>query len=431
MKLYYGLTNYHLLCSILHKFIYNSNNKTAFVASQGILKNRVEILKKLQIFDEVYYLEDTPVRDGMFNQLIDNSKEENIKYISNLFIEKYEKLLPFHIEDFDEFYLVADHGVFGIYLLMKKCKYTYLEDGRGIYSNWEILDNLLKIKNPGIRIMSKYYGAYGRNNLIKNKYVAFDSQKPNYDLTDCIDFDVNHLLDEISEEQLKSILTVFNVKNYDIKTNKRNALVLTQRFSTYKMLENDECVLLYALLCDIFAKDCNVFLKPHPADKTDYSYVFKNEILIEKEMPSELIKFIIKDKFDIGICTFSTSINSLKNYIKQIYNFDESIVNYKKDLFKNYTLSEIADKLKLNLNDIKKEFLVSEKDFNGANLVVRINIEMDNKYLPNNLLNNQEILYMKVTDINTMDKLKRFKVNNTFSISQVHISISTEDINYK
>ena len=457
LNLYYGLTNYHLLCSILHKFIYNDNDKAVFVASQGILKSRIEVLKKSGIFDEVYYLEDTQIRDKMFNQVIENSKEENIKHITTIFIEEYEKLLPFNINDFDDLYLVADHGVFGIYILMKRLKYIYLEDGRGIYSNWEILDNLLRIKNPGIRVMSLYYGAYGRNDLIKNKYISFDSQKSDCDFNNCIDFDVNSLLDRISNEQLESILTVFNVKNYHVDFNRKNALVLTQRFSTYKMLENDECVLLYALLCDILAKECNVFLKPHPADKADYSNVFKKEVLIDKEMPSELIKFIIKRKFDIGICTFSTSINSLKNYIEQLYNFDESIIYFKKDLFKLYALYEIASRLKanvisnetqlseslekvyklnveenaviLNYSDIsiKDAILVNEEIFDGANLVIKISKKTNNEYLPKNFLDNYEFLYMKVENVDLINRIKEIKIDNILTISQISVSICIDE----
>ena len=461
MKLYYGLTNYHLLCSILHKFIYNSKQETAFFASQGILKSRIDILKDLKIFDKIYYLEDTPLRDEMFNQLVNNSQEKNIKNITNEFIRRYEKILPFNLNEFDDFYLSADHGVFGIYILMKKIRYTYLEDGRGIYSNWEVLDNLLKIKNPGIRIMSLYYRAYGRNDLIKNKYISFDSQKSDCDLSNCIDFDVDYLLSKLSNKQLKSILTVFNVKNYNINSNQKNALVLTQRFSTYKMLENDECVLLYALLCDIFAKDCKVFLKPHPADKAEYCNVFENEILIDKEMPSELIKFIIKKKFDIGICTFSTSINSLKKHIKQIYNFDESIVTFKKDLFKIYALYEIAIRLnasvvnensqisksfdkayKLNSekdniifnysnSNIKGSILVSEEYFNEANMVIKINKKIKNRYLPVTLLNDQELIYIKVESNEVIKKMKSLKINNILPISQLYIHISINDINWR
>lgn len=83
---------------------------------------------------------------------------------------------------------------------------------------------------------------------IKTKYISFDSQKSDCNLTNCVDFDVNQLLNKISNTQLKNILTVFNVKNYDINLNRRNALVLTQRFSTYKMLETNECVLLQSAI---------------------------------------------------------------------------------------------------------------------------------------------------------------------------------------
>ena len=41
------------------------------------------------------------------------------------------------------------------------------------------------------------------------------------------------------------------------------------------MLNETECVLMYALLSDILANDCRICLKPHPADKCDYSKVFK------------------------------------------------------------------------------------------------------------------------------------------------------------
>lgn len=186
MKLYYGLTNYHLLCAILHKLTFNSKEKSIFVASQGILKNRIDSLKESNIFDEVYYLEDTKIRDTCFNVLNVNSSSKEIEDVTYDFIMKYEKILPFNINRFDDIYLVADHGVFGIYILMKKYKYIYLEDGRGIYSNWQVLDNLLKIKNPGIEIMASYYGAYGKNRLIKKKYIAFDSQLDNCNLNNCI-----------------------------------------------------------------------------------------------------------------------------------------------------------------------------------------------------------------------------------------------------
>lgn len=450
MKLYYGLTNYHLLCSILHKFIYNPQEKAIFLASQGILKNRIEALKKSKIFEEVYYLEDTNVRNLYFNQLTKDSSSNEIEDIANKFIIEYEKILPFNVDNFSDIYLVADHGVFGIYILIREIPYNYLEDGRGIYSNWKILDDLLKIKNPGIQIMSSYYHAYGKSRLIKEKFIAFDSQKKGCKLTNCINFDINILFDMITKEQSNKIFGIFNVPNDKKNIRGKKALVLTQRFSTYNMLQQDDCVLMYALLCDFFAKDCAIYLKPHPADKCKYDNVFKSATLIEKELPSELIRYIINKKFDIGISTYSSSINSLKPYIKEIYNIDESVVNFKNTIFKLYTLFELAKKMGTNIiikeqlldelfkkcynltqdiqysfnysdNEIEDSIIVKDKHFKEANYVIRICKSIENEFISQDLLEKKEYLYMKIENSEIIKNVLNFRLDNILPISRVHI----------
>ena len=327
MKLYYGLTNYHLLCSILHKYIYNMNEKAIFVASQGILQNRMDILKQLKIFDEVYYLEDKFIEKNYMDVLKDGSSKAQIENVMQKFTKEYEKILPFNLNNISDIYLNSDHGLFGIYILNKKCPYIYIEDGRGMYSKWQTLDKLLYIKNHGVCILCRYYNAYGRSNLVKKRYISFDSQTSGYNFENCYDFDINNLLDKLTNNKLNKILNLFNVKErYD--NTYRSALILTQRFSTYKMLSENDCIRLYKLLSEIFAKNYKIYLKPHPADKCDYSTEFSNAIILDKEMPSELIRFSVKDKFDLGIATFSSSIFSLKPYINKIIDIDETIINF-------------------------------------------------------------------------------------------------------
>lgn len=457
MILYYGLTNYHMLCCILHRLIYNSKEKAIFVASQGILKSRIDDLTKSKIFDEAYYLEDTNVRDSNFNVLNSQSSVKEIENVTNIFISQYEKILPFDIDKFNDIYLAADHGVFGIYILMKKRKYIYLEDGRGIYSNWKTLDNLLRIKNPGIQIMSSYYKAYGKSELIKKKYIALDSQLDNYDLSNCLDFDVNELLDKLTEKQIEKVLNIFKIKQYNINNKEINTLVLTQRFSTYGMLEQENCILMYSLLCDFLAKNSRIYLKPHPADKCEYNKVFEKHIIIEKEMPSELIRFVIKKNFDIGICTYSSSIHSLKKYIDVVYNIDETIVNFKDRIFKLYVLFEIASCIGGNVK-IKDELLdqcfhkcynlnidsqyvfdfsnakdgngniVNDNFFEGANCIIYIEKVIENENLSCELLNKSETLYVKIKDMTLFNELENLKISRVLPISKVHINVQIEKL---
>lgn len=239
MILYYGLTNYHLLCSILHKIIYCLNEKAIFVTSDGRLKNRIENLKNSKIFNEVFYIEDKKLRDQLLNEKLTKTRnltKSTIEDVSQEYMSKYEKLILFDLKNIDKLYILADHGAFGLYLLMKKYKYIYIEDASGIYSKWKNLDRILKEKDPGMQIMCEYYNAYGRNNLITEKYVSFKSQLSDCDLSDCIDFDINNLIDKLNQEELNTLVNIFGFKKYEVNNDKKNALILTQRFSTFNLL---------------------------------------------------------------------------------------------------------------------------------------------------------------------------------------------------
>ncbi len=454
MRLYYGLTNYHLLCCILHKIIYGKNEQSIFVASQGILKNRMAALKKNGIFKEVYYLEDTDIRNRAFNSLNKKSTQKEIENRISIFVAQYDKLLPFNIKDFSEIYLNADHGALGIYVLAKQYKYNYIEDGRGIYSNWKILDDLLKIKNPGLEKVCAYLNAYGRSEFIINRYIALDSQGVNYTNNDFYDFMVDKLLSSLPKSKMKKILNIFDVKKHHFYTNRKKALILTQRFSTYKMLDDNECILLYALLADFFAPDCEIYLKPHPADKSEYIKLFDKKSIIDREMPSELLPYSINAKFDIGICTYSSSINSLKNDIDKIYNIDKSIVDKFKDIFKIYAIFELAkseflkvitnsDKLfylfeeayNLNSNNIVgyecdgKNFkaTIRKTSFDGNNMIMRISLIDRNNRLNLNI-NKNEYLYIKLHDLRLKESFLNFNLDKTLKLSRFNIKVEIKEI---
>ena len=242
MNLYYGLTNFHLLCSILHKIIYMPDEDAIFVASEGRLKKKIGILKKSKIFKEVYYIEDKKIRDEKLNNLLEQYGEEKFNYriekIANDFKKCYMNMLPFNIKNIDKFFVFADHGAFGLFLLITKQKYIYLEDARGIYSNWKNLDRILAVKDSGMRQLCLYYKAYGKSDLITKRYFAFDSQSKDCNFENSIDFDINYLMDKLDLEQLDKILKIFKFKNYKLenKNKNKNALILTQRFSTFKLL---------------------------------------------------------------------------------------------------------------------------------------------------------------------------------------------------
>lgn len=222
---------------MIHRLIYNPNDYVIFVASSGRLKKRIKKLKRNKIFNEVYYIEDKKIVDKFINKAIAEATSNNeIESISKEFANRYEKILPFDIKRISELFILADHGALGLYLLIKKHKYIYIEDARGMYSKWEILDRIIKEKDPGMHTLSLYYNAYGRNDLIVRKYISFNSQLKTCDFKNCVDFDINNLIDLLDDKELKKILKVFKTKKLKTVSQEKNALVLTQRFQTYKLL---------------------------------------------------------------------------------------------------------------------------------------------------------------------------------------------------
>lgn len=240
MILYYGLTNYHLLCSIVHKFLYCNNEDAIFIASEGRLKNRIKKLKKSKIFKDIYYIEDKKLRDNLLNKpLICEEKINNklLEKIAKKYISEYKNIFPYNLDNFKDLYILADHGALGLYLLMTNKRFHYIEDASGVYSKWKNLDRILNEKDKGMAIMCRHYNAYGKSNLIIDKYISFKHQFNNCKFNNCIDFEIDSLLNKLNCQQLKEILNIFDFRQYNIpKNNNKNALILTQRFTTFNLL---------------------------------------------------------------------------------------------------------------------------------------------------------------------------------------------------
>lgn len=203
---------------------------------------------------------------------------------------------------------------------------------------------------------------------------------------------------------------------------------------------------MYSLLSDIFLKNCNIFLKPHPGDTSNYGLAFKNEIIIDRELPSELIKFMIDSNFDTGICTYTTSIDSLRNYINNIYEFDDTITTYKNNIFKLFFLYELAKEIQYSIHipetslskNFDKLYSLNSKKYINYNTEIKLNDEIivkDNNFKEANIIieinkNNKdsiydlgkiEKLYLEIKNKEIEKSILHFKFDKLLPLSNVHI----------
>lgn len=136
---------------------------------------------------------------------------------------------------------------------------------------------------------------------IKNKVIIINMKK---------------LWDEKTIEEQQEILQIFNVdKNKLEKINKDYPLLLTQPFSESGLISYDEEINIYKKLLNNSKK---IIIKPHPNEKKDYSKIFPDAIIINKEFPIELMELIGVNVNNIYTINSTAALN-FKNSNIHIY----------------------------------------------------------------------------------------------------------------
>ena len=145
MDFYYAMTNYHVLCCLIHKLVINKNKGTLYLSSflQYNQPNIVNNIKESKIFEEVKFYDELEFKK---TEKIMNKDEisNEIKRINNL----VEKNIGKEIKAADNIYLCSDFYSIGVYVNNNNIKYSYFEDGCGILSRYYMPFKILEKENP-------------------------------------------------------------------------------------------------------------------------------------------------------------------------------------------------------------------------------------------------------------------------------------------
>lgn len=367
--LYYVMTNYQLLDCLLHKITLNKKNNADILLSSFLVFHNPELLntvKKTGIFDRVDVYEET-----IFSYEENINIKEEIDSICNAVGEGYGYIL----NKYNDIYLGQDHNSLGVFLVSKKREFYYFEDASGTYSNPDILLNIIKSENKNRYDIIKKLKLGGRSKFVKKVYCDFEHQKNNFDDSLCIDFSIKKILKKLNSIELNKILEVYHCHKYDLRKQKKD-LLLTWHYNNMRMMTLDEQRDFFSLLVDYFKNEKDIlFIKPHPSDKLpDYKKWFKDAIVLERHMPSELLPFCVEGKFEKGITNWSTSIFGLQEVLKDVVNFDKDIDFTYRDFHKYFAVVMYLDAIK---NKEKTEKLIL-KNINKIQLYQLMRRYIDN-----------------------------------------------------
>lgn len=460
MDFYYAMTNYHVLCSLLHKICYNNSNKAVLYISSYLISNQPNIInsiKESKIFDEVYAYDEIEFKK--------TSKVMNKKELADE-VERVFKLIDKEsitkLRQADNVYLCSDFYSLGFYAIKNKIKYNYFEDGCGTLSQPNLPLRIIEKDNPNRALMTKYFCSFGNNDNVVKRFGSLKEQIKDYYNPNDIDFSVKDILKQMPENDINKILKVFDVKKINLKESNA-VLLLTMHYNELMSIEDQKYI--YAKLLDYFTDEKDkIIIKPHPSDTIrEYEKLFSGSKEINRYMPAELFPYCLNNRFVRGITCWSTSIYGLKNIIKDIVNFDEkidktytdfdkyySIVEYLKSIktnekiniiykntnalqferlferyFKNYQKYYTFNEIKENsiyivdriTDDIKNEKVISMEYDLSANNYILINTKFENKI---------ENTFLSIYNISDSTKINVFK-----KLKYSHVELSIANINNK
>lgn len=361
MDLYYAITNYHLICCLLHKMIYNTKKDATLVISSFLTNSQPTLLnaiKNSNIFKKVVVYNEIEVTKT--EKLLNNNElKKEIDRICSL----VEKVIGKQLKTAQNIYLCSDFYSIGFYLIKNKIPYYYFEDGCGTISQPNLPLRIFEKGDPNRAQIAKKLNVFGNNQYVINRFANLKEQIEGYSNQKDIHFDVKELLNTISPEQVETILKLYDTKKIK-ETDNNLVLLLTMHYNEIVSIKEQE--IIYSNLLDYFTEETDkVLIKPHPADSiTYYEKLFPAVKVINRKMPSELFPYCINQKINKGITCWSTSIFGLKDILENIINFDTRIDDTYKDFDKYYAITRYLDCIKTN-----KKIKIKFQDINEIQLL--------------------------------------------------------------
>lgn len=307
-KLYICHTMYHIYVTLCKEI--EDNNDIDIIISDTV-PNREKIIENIKskgIFNNIYIINEKQIE-------LPNSQSRfsRIKLHKNI-VNCIYKYIPINLNIYNDIYIYNDNTKIGFYLIATHTYYNLLEDGLNSFTiidkyadvNYSKKSRIASLFNLNILVygQSKYAKCIEVNSL---ENIKIPLKKVNV-------FSKENMTAKICEDNKKIIYDIF-CKNKQINSNYNGekVLILTQPLYKDMLVSSQyEQKNIYKSIVDKFNKGNNVILiKPHPRDDLKYDELFDDVIVIDKDVPIEILNFDDSVCFDKVVTISSTSLNGI------------------------------------------------------------------------------------------------------------------------
>lgn len=259
-------------------------------------------------------------------------KEEGNRYISRY--KNYKLLKKYTFGKEEKEFWIQDHLKYSPFFLGNFKKLFLLEDGMENYTDFyqkasKKIKYSLKNKLLGGTFKIEKY-KYGTSEKIRKIYLTGLDKVPEEIENKVEIINLKKIWNNLKKEEKEKLLDIFLLKNENIKVLKNKKIILvTQPISEDSSLLEEEKINIYKKIIEKYDEN-EILIKPHPRETTDYKKYFTNIDILEKNIPMEMISFLI-DNLEEVITLFSTAVFEFKNISKINFlgtEFDEKLSKY-------------------------------------------------------------------------------------------------------
>lgn len=310
--LYIVSTYYHALIACIKQL---RSDEKADILVTDYIPGYMELSEKLRcssIFGQV--LSVGPIKEYSPKNKVDyifSHHRKNSQYIENQ--------LDISLKEYDFIYIFHDDTWFAHYLKCAGTPYHLIEDA---------LDSFKSIsKSPFSYMLHKADLKSWVKNTFRVGYVfcGYDRFTKSVEVNDTDGIEIKHLarkklkvlprkplFDSITNSELQLLKRIFmnDIPDFD---DRKSALLITQPLSEDCVVSSEEKQIeVFKHLVKKYSEGLSLVIKPHPRDNADYYSAFPDAIILNKNMPIEIIALTQKLNFRCVISLSSTSYKSIK-----------------------------------------------------------------------------------------------------------------------
>lgn len=312
-KLYIVSTYYHALISCVKQLVFKEYADiivTDYIPDGKALAARIN---NTCIFDKTYYV-------GNINEYQPKNWFDLVFFFHKKNSELIESQLPFSFGNYCEINIFHDDIWAAHFLKDRRISYRLIEDS---------LDCFKTISKTSFSYMlpkSKIKTAIKKALRIGYVFLGLDSSTAEIEVNEAKDLEISsfssdkikavsraEMFNALSESDKECLLQIFAVNKPNIHPEK-SVILLTQPLYIDGVVkdEREQFDLYETIVRENLAPKEDLVIKPHPRDNMDYLNLFPNAVIIDKNMPAEILSYIIKGDFSKAVTYFSSSIYSIK-----------------------------------------------------------------------------------------------------------------------